>query len=457
MKVRNIAFFGVMASILGVGYANADTPATVIASKAYADTKEASANKANATTKAQWEAITDRTTKFPTVRAVDAALSDLSSTVSGILTSTPSTTDTSHALTNAQTTTELNKKVDIDQGDDNKGKVFVTDNSGKQKVYKLGTNLSIDHTNSELKVGTAALGSAAYTASTSYATSAQGTKADSAIQSVKLNGTALTTDSNKAVNISLGDAASLGTEADSVVTSANTTKLPTVGGVQKGIAKQGTTTKSWKTVEQNTEGAGTNLYNAKTAENQDKYVPTVKAVEARITEERELIDTALAGKQDTITSSNKLSNTLVSGLGTAATKNTIDSYSATGTNPITGTGVAEALGTLDSNVTATNQVFTKIAIVDGKLDDATSVKSGVTSAMITDGTIVNADVNATANITYSKMQNALYDINSASAATCSETNPCVLSYIGGTGANAKFKWTNMDIDGLTVNTTVAAN
>lgn len=47
------------------------------------------------------------------------------------------------------------------------------------------------------------LGSAAYTNSTAYATSTQGGKADSAIQTVKVNGSALTPDSNKAVNITV--------------------------------------------------------------------------------------------------------------------------------------------------------------------------------------------------------------------------------------------------------------
>lgn len=47
------------------------------------------------------------------------------------------------------------------------------------------------------------LGSAAYTASSSYATSTQGGKADSAIQTVKVNGSALTPDANKAVDVSV--------------------------------------------------------------------------------------------------------------------------------------------------------------------------------------------------------------------------------------------------------------
>lgn len=47
------------------------------------------------------------------------------------------------------------------------------------------------------------LGTAAYTSSGDYATAAQGTKADSAIQSVKVNGSALTPDANKAVDVTV--------------------------------------------------------------------------------------------------------------------------------------------------------------------------------------------------------------------------------------------------------------
>lgn len=47
------------------------------------------------------------------------------------------------------------------------------------------------------------LGSAAYTQSSAYATSTQGGKADSAIQTVKVNNTALTPDSSKAVDITV--------------------------------------------------------------------------------------------------------------------------------------------------------------------------------------------------------------------------------------------------------------
>lgn len=82
------------------------------------------------------------------------------------------------------------------------------------------------------------LGTAAAAATTDFATSAQGTKADSAVQSVKVNGSALTPDTNKAVDItaipasvvSAGALAS-GMTATTQSTSDDSTKLATTAFV----------------------------------------------------------------------------------------------------------------------------------------------------------------------------------------------------------------------------------
>ena len=80
---------------------------------------------------------------------------------------------------------------------------FTANQSGDSTItFATGTTngtIKVDGT----EVAVAGLGSAAYTASTAYATSAQGTKADSAIRGVKVNNTALTPDSGKIVNIPL--------------------------------------------------------------------------------------------------------------------------------------------------------------------------------------------------------------------------------------------------------------
>ena len=94
---------------------------------------------------------------------------------------------------------------------------FTANQSGDSTItFATGTTngtIKVDGT----EVAVAGLGSAAYTASTAYATSAQGTKADSAIQGVKVNNTALTPDSSKVVNIPLAATNSSGSAGDAGV------------------------------------------------------------------------------------------------------------------------------------------------------------------------------------------------------------------------------------------------
>lgn len=94
---------------------------------------------------------------------------------------------------------------------------FTANQSGDSTIaFATGTTngtIKVDGT----EVAVAGLGSAAYTASTAYATSAQGTKADSAIQGVKVNDTALTPDSGKVVNIPLAATNSSGSAGDAGV------------------------------------------------------------------------------------------------------------------------------------------------------------------------------------------------------------------------------------------------
>ena len=94
---------------------------------------------------------------------------------------------------------------------------FTANQSGDSTItFATGTTngtIKVDGT----EVAVAGLGSAAYTASTAYATSAQGTKADSAIQGVKVNNTTMTPDSSKIVNIPLAATNSSGSAGDAGV------------------------------------------------------------------------------------------------------------------------------------------------------------------------------------------------------------------------------------------------
>lgn len=83
-------------------------------------------------------------------------------------------------------------------------------NTGVRGISTGSTNgtISVNTNGTSAEVAVAGLGSAAYTPSTDYATSAQGTKADSAIQDVQVNGTSVV--SGTTANIPVGTSSVLG-------------------------------------------------------------------------------------------------------------------------------------------------------------------------------------------------------------------------------------------------------
>lgn len=99
--------------------------------------------------------------------------------------------------------TSENAGVGISIGDV-EGKVVIS-NTGVRGISTGNTNgtISVNTNGTNAEVAVAGLGTAAYTSSTNYATSAQGTKADSAIQGVKVNGTELTPDADKKVDVTV--------------------------------------------------------------------------------------------------------------------------------------------------------------------------------------------------------------------------------------------------------------
>ena len=84
-----------------------------------------------------------------------------------------------------------------------------TANSAVQSVTEGTTNGTINVDNTEVSVH--GLGTAAFTDATAYATNTQGTKADNAVQTVKINGTALTEDANHDVNLTITTGNTAGT------------------------------------------------------------------------------------------------------------------------------------------------------------------------------------------------------------------------------------------------------
>ena len=86
-----------------------------------------------------------------------------------------------------------------------------TANGAVKSVVQGSTNGTISVDGTDISVH--GLGSAAYTDSSAYATAAQGTTADNAVQSVKVNGTALTEDANHDVNLTIATGSTAGTIA----------------------------------------------------------------------------------------------------------------------------------------------------------------------------------------------------------------------------------------------------
>lgn len=114
--------------------------------------------------------------------------------------------------------------------------------SAVQTVTTGSTNGTIAVDGTDISVY--GLGSAAYTSSSNYATSIQGGKADSAIQTVKVNGSALTPDSSKAVDVTVPAQVQANwneTNTSSKAYIQNKPTIPTVNNATLTIQKNSTT------------------------------------------------------------------------------------------------------------------------------------------------------------------------------------------------------------------------
>lgn len=194
--------------------------------------------------------------------------------------------------------------------------------------------------------------------------------------------------------IGINAIASSAKETDNVVTSTNTTILPTVAGVQAGIVKQGTATADWSTVTSSTEGASAQLKAMAIATNRDSYVPTVAAVEKR-----------LSGLQ------------------------------------VTSAMIPD--GTIAETDIGTGAVTTNKLGADA-----------VTNAKLADNAVQTENV-VDKSLKYQNDMNnpALYDINTGAipaSDVCTKTAPCMLTYYK-EGGYVYTRWTPLDADGLSAN------
>lgn len=444
MKIRNLAFCGVMASILGVSGAYA-ADATIIASKAYVDARDntkqdnlgggATAGKVVTATSTAGtvdytgidSTVTANSTNLVTSGAVASAITsgatdainalDLTAEGQTGVIKTVTQTDGQVAVTSGTVNTN-----DITDGAVAEGKIA----DSAVTAAKLATNA----------VTTAKIADGNVTMPKTDFVVQQGTSgkdwanadANSENTDEKALATAKTNGDKYVPTVAAvekrikqaTDAISSGAETGNVVTSAHTDYITKVSAIQAGIAKQGDSTANWNTVTAGTAGTSSHLVDANAAK--DSYIPTVAAVEKRVTDETSNMTDSTASA--TYDSTNGITIATAGGAGNqskfatsaavASTANALkDAIDATNTT----------VAGLDVTDTATNQAVTAVNQTDGKIS--------VTRSKITfdDG-----------------LKSALSEINATGgdySSNCKKNNPCVLTYFDG-----KYEWTTMDTDNL---------
>ena len=466
MKIKNLAFFGVMASILGVGGAAYATDATIIASKAYVDArdnlKEDVSNKETAT----YANSTNKTstTVYPSMHTLDSAISNLSSTIGTDALSTNVLADgvdetkltKASAITAAKSTAKLTTVTDgvasMGNGDDTH---FATTKA------IADTFKDLDHKTTATNATNASTAVTTVSQADGQVTVTNGTLGiaaiDSAAKELAQTGTinqwnSTETDSDasgyvtdnkfptvKAVAQQIEKAtASIGSaETNNVVTSTNIGYLTKVSAIQAGIAKQGSTNSDWNTVTDTDTGAGAHLYDAK--QNTDNFVPTVAAVERRIDNETSSMTDSSTSATYTASSTTGAGTLAIATADSAGNQGKFATSSAVAT---TATNIKNYTDDKIAGVTATVNNLDLTAL------QATGSGEAVVSVTQTDGQIAVAKN----TLTFSgAMNSGLSEINTVGgnySSSCTTSNPCVLTMVMN-GSTPTYEWTSMDTDSLT--------
>jgi len=446
MKVKNFAFFGIMASILAVSGAYA-ADGTIIASKGYVDAqvspKETASNRVTAT----WANSTDdhgSTTKYPSMATLNSAIPDTSnfltsSDLSGYeqtanqvdsdydqvaqadLTSTtkyPSmntlTTaipDTSNFITSSDVPV---KGVTVDGTTvvNNQGIAEITTPAIPVKDVTAGGSSVVNS-----QTGAAALAKVAGTGdyndldntpaipgATSDLQNDSGfiTDTDVPVKGIQRNGADLTPDSTtKKVNV---EVPVLGVQRNGAdLTPDSQTKKVNVDVPVLGVSLNGT------------------------ALTPDSTTKVVSITETQADwNESDSNDPAYIQNKPTIP-------TTVAGLSDAANYELVSRKSSTGL--ITGSG---------TNLTIGAGSATDYASTSAISADLTKLNTAITT--------INGNIGAVPKQAYANKDNAygntLNSIDSATqAATCNEGSPCVLTYFVGSDNKGYYKWANMDTAG----------
>lgn len=465
MKIRNLAFCGVMASILGVSGAYA-TDATIIASKAYVDardnTKQDNADRVTTTWDAAVTAGVDNSeVKYPSMKTLKDVKDGLEDSIS------------TNVTNNAYTANALDSTAQTDTNKAKLAKVEAIQNTAQRA--QTGSTLTKWNTTSgdganDDKLPTTKAVTQQISQVESELTTAI-TTGDNAINNTFEKG--MNSDTERAYNAwaanpstetasALTGAIATDTDLDNVVSdskSGHANKIPRNSNIQKGIAymKGNGIVNHTKNVDEtalteNLETASTAWKKEFTDKVADDHVPTVAAVEARVKQ----AESNATGMKDTAPSATWDNNTLtiVTGnnagnktdkLATSAQVNTsVSALKSYADYKIGNT----AMGT--TATTLTGAIAEVKATADGALKDVTQGTGDGEAyvALVKDGTNVKGTKGI---LTYSgALNHKLSEINTNGgdgSSNCKVGSPCVLTMVMN-GSTPVYEWTNMETDGL---------
>ncbi len=442
MKIRNLAFCGVMASILSGWGALAADGDTIIASKAYVDAMDATKQDKNDRVTETWaNSTTDHNsqTKYPSMYTLNSAVGAGTSALDGNNADSETGVSAGAAADNTKIGMPVVKVTETDG--------IVTATLGTITDKGLAANAVTEAKINNGAVTENKIGTGAVTTDKIADGNVTMPKTDFIAHESLGNGEGQTTD----VSWLAADPNSEN-EAEKLLAEQAVTPegyVPTMGAVEGLLLKQGQSAKSWTEDGDDNTAEAYNYDRAASydangefvaAGMTDNYVPTVAAVEKRVQKAQadaiSAAGTNAGNLKDTAASATWANNTL-----------TI----VTGDNP----------GNKTDKLATSAQVNTSVSALKSYTDDKITTLDNASEATDSNNTyhtpivaVSEADGIVTATrgtISYQDaMENALKDVNNkANNQTCNAANPCVLTYIGTQASGVpEFRWTQMDTEGV---------
>ncbi|MBP9999422.1 MAG: hypothetical protein KBT14_01860 [Proteobacteria bacterium] len=477
MKLRNLAFFGVMASILGINGAYADTtdPAVIIASQAYVDAQNALDEKVVNKEAANYTTLNDTvkgsTTKYPSMNTLTTAINSVD--LSGAVANLDLAAQTGNGV--IKTVTQTNGQVAATReliGTNDIGNSAVTmpktDFVIQQGTSKQGWNTASDSSTDgdEKALAEALKGADKYVPTVG----AVEVRVKDAIAEAKA---AIPSIGNATVNADSGKLVTGVTTTAGKVTTVSSSKVTdsyiddnTING---GKLTAGTVTKAKldTTVQASLDLADSALQASDIKTGTDGLAsttstttaPSEKAVADELAKKADIDDvysTDEADKKFEVVA-NKVTATEFDSNATSDTK--YPTVAAVADKLVTKTNASDILEDSETWDASTNNAkrnieYPSVAAVTKYVENATSGKLNKNKAITAqNNSIVNYDANGlvTGGTLLEDATGGLTGVNAENAGNmgCSASNPCVLTYLGGSGEAAKYRWTAMDTDQLT--------